>query len=322
LVDDLLDVARVVSGKLRLNIDVVDFHRVVEAALAAATPQAEKKGVRLQPVLEALDPVLGDAARLQQVVFNLLDNAVKFTPAGGRVQIVTRRPNSHVELTVTDTGEGIASDFLPHIFDLFRQGEAGSRRRHGGLGLGLAIARQLVEQHGGSLTAASAGAGQGSRFTVVLPVALLGASRDSEGAPGEQPCAVPGVDLSGVHVLVLEDHEDTRAMLVSILAGCGAEVVLAATVAEAMARLRSAVPSVIVSDIEMPGENGYDFIRRLRALPADQGGGVPAVALTAYARGEDRRRALAAGFQLHAAKPIDPAELVTIVANLASRGAS
>jgi CheY-like chemotaxis protein len=157
---------------------------------------------------------------------------------------------------------------------------------------------------------------------VVLPVALLGASRDSQGAPGEQPCAVPGVDLSGVHVLVLEDHEDTRAMLVSILAGCGAEVVLAATVAEAMARLRSAVPSVIVSDIEMPGENGYDFIRRLRALPADQGGGVPAVALTAYARGEDRRRALAAGFQLHAAKPIDPAELVTIVANLASRRAS
>jgi signal transduction histidine kinase/CheY-like chemotaxis protein len=322
LVDDLLDVARVVSGKLRLNIDVVDFRRVVEAALAAATPQAEQKGVRLQAVLEALDPVLGDAARLQQVVFNLLDNAVKFTPAGGRVQVVTRRPDSHVELTVTDTGEGIPSDILPHIFDLFRQGEAGSRRRHGGLGLGLAIARQLVEQHGGSLTAASAGSGQGARFTVALPVALLGASRDSEGAPREEPCAVPGVDLAGVRVLVLEDHDDTRAMLVSILTGCGAEVTLAATVAEAMACLASAAPSVIVSDIEMPGENGYDFIRRLRALPAGEGGGVPAVALTAYARGEDRRRALAAGFQLHAAKPIDPEELVTIVANLASRGAA
>jgi signal transduction histidine kinase/CheY-like chemotaxis protein len=318
LVDDLLDVARVVSGKLRLNVEVVNLHQVVEAAIGAAAPQAERKGVRLQPVLEAKDPVLGDAARLQQVVFNLLDNAIKFTPAGGRVQIVTRRPNSHVELTVTDTGEGIDGDFLPHVFDLFRQADAGSRRRHGGLGLGLAIARQLIEQHGGSLTASSAGRDQGSRFTISLPVALLGPKGD-EPPPGGEPCAIPGVDLSGVVVLVLEDDRDTREVIASILAGCGAEVVLTATVSEAMARVAAAAPSVILSDIEMPGENGYDFIRRLRALPADQGGAVPAAALTAYARGEDRRRALAAGFQLHAAKPIEPTELVTIVSNLAVR---
>jgi signal transduction histidine kinase/CheY-like chemotaxis protein len=319
LVDDLLDVARVVSGKLRLNVDVVNLHQVVEAAIGAAAPQAERKGVRLQSLLEAKDPVLGDAARLQQVVFNLLDNAIKFTPAGGRVQIVTRRPNSHVELTVTDTGEGIAADFLPHIFDLFRQADAGSRRRHGGLGLGLAIARQLIEQHGGSLTASSPGPDQGSRFTITLPVALLGAPSDGP-APGEEPCAIPGVDLKGVVVLVLEDDRDTRELIASILGDCGAEVVLTATVGEAIDRVAAAVPDVILSDIEMPGENGYDFIRRLRALPAEQGGGVPAAALTAYARGEDRRRALAAGFQLHAAKPIEPAELVTIVSNLAARG--
>jgi len=318
LVDDLLDVARVVSGKLRLNVEVVDLRRVVEGALLALAPQAEKKGVRVLSVLETDAPVLGDAARLQQVVFNLLDNAVKFTPAGGQVQVAIRRRDSQLELAVTDDGQGIDPEFLSHVFDLFRQGDAGSRRRHGGLGLGLAIARQLVEQHGGALTAESEGIGLGARFVLSLPVAPLGAP-SAESTPDEQPCAVPGVDLTGVSVLVLEDDPDTRELLESILEGCGAKPVLAANVEEALRLLSSERPQVVVSDIEMAGENGYDFIRRVRELPPEQGGTVPAAALTAYARGEDRRRVLNAGFQLHAAKPIEPEDLVAIVANLAAR---
>ncbi len=319
LVDDLLDVARVVSGKLGLAVEVVDLRRVVEGALSALAPQAEKKSVRVLSVLETDAPVLGDAARLQQVVFNLLDNAVKFTPSGGRVQVAILRRDSQVELSVTDDGQGIDPEFLPHVFDLFRQADAGSRRRHGGLGLGLAIARQLVEQHGGELTAASDGVGLGARFTLSLPVAPLGSTPSESAAPEEQPCAVPGVDLTGVIVLVLEDDEDTRDLLCSILEGCGARVVGAANVEEALRLLGAEHPRVVVSDIEMPGENGYDFIRRVRELPAEHGGTVPVAALTAYARGEDRRRVLNAGFQIHAAKPIEPEELVAIVANLAAR---
>ena len=319
LVDDLLDVARVVSGKLQLHVDLVDFGRVLEVALSAIAPLALKKDVQVEASLEPGVSVVGDAARLQQVVFNLLDNAVKFTARRGCVKVTSRRHGSHVDLVVSDDGQGIAPEFLPHVFDLFRQGDAGSRRRHGGLGLGLAIARQLVEQHAGTLAAESDGVGRGSRFTLSLPIASLGAEATGEEPMAEAPCAVPGVDLSGVSVLVLEDDADTRELLAAILAGCGARVALAASVEEALRQLSAELPHVIVSDIEMAGENGYDFIRQVRARPAEQGGAVPAAALTAYARGEDRRRALAAGFQVHAAKPLEPTELVSIVANLAAR---
>jgi PAS domain S-box-containing protein len=323
LVDDLLDVSRIIVGKLRLRVEVVDLNGVVEAAVESVEPAAQAKGVRIQKLLQAADPVLGDPARLQQVVLNLLNNAVKFTPVGGRVQVSTRRPNSQIELVVSDTGQGMPADFVPHVFDLFRQEDAGSRRRHGGLGLGLAIARQIVEMHAGTIRAESAGADQGSTFTVELPVALLAPPRPEGPArqqpPAEQPCAIPGVDLTGVTVLVVEDDADTRELLKLVLEDCNAVVVLCATVAEAMALLERELPTVILSDIEMPEEDGYDFIRRLRELPPEKGGNLPAAALTAYARSEDRRRSLAAGFQLHAAKPIEPAELVTIVANLAGR---
>ncbi len=323
LVDDLLDVSRIIAGKLRLKVEVVDLNGIVESAVESVAPTAEAKGVRIQTLLQAGDPVLGDAVRLQQVVSNLLDNAVKFTPSGGRVQVSTQRPDSHIELVVSDTGQGMPPEFVPHVFDLFRQEEAGSRRRHGGLGLGLAIARQIVEMHAGTIKAESGGTDQGSTFTVTLPVALLAPSRAASLARPEprpdEPCVVPGLGLTGVTVLVLEDDADTRELLRLILEECGARVLVCGTVGEAMAALERELPTVILSDIEMPEEDGYDFMRRLRALPAERGGNLPAAALTAYARGEDRRRALASGFQLHAAKPIEPAELATIVANLAGR---
>ena len=322
LIDELLDVSRIVTGKLRLDTRPVEFGRVIEAAVESVRPAARAKKIRLEVELEPLGGLfLGDAGRLQQVAWNLLSNAVKFTPEGGRVGVLLRRAGPDAEVRVEDTGQGIGADFLPHVFDRFRQADGSTTRSHGGLGLGLAIARHLVELHGGRISADSEGEGRGSSFTIRLPLAAA----DSAGA-GPEPPPGGGVSrpsrtaaLKGIRVLVVEDEADTRELVAYALTAAGAEVKTTAQAREALDTMEGWTPDVLVSDIGMPGVDGYAFIAEVRRREADSGGRLPAVALTAYAGVEDRRRAISAGFQTHLAKPLDPAEMVAVVAGLAGR---
>jgi PAS domain S-box-containing protein len=328
IIEDLLDMSRITSGKIRLDVQTIDLADVVRASVETVRPAADGKGIRLHVILDPqAGPVRGDPSRLQQVFWNLLSNAVKFTPRGGRVQVALERVNSHLEASVTDTGEGIRPDFLPYVFDRFRQADASTTRRHGGLGLGLSIVKQLVELHGGSIRVKSGGAGQGSTFTVALPLTVVHPEADDEAQrrhpqAGASAAALRDeacVRMGGVRVLVVDDEPDARSLVKRLLEDCEAEVVMAASAAEAMERLRSARFDVLVSDIGMPGEDGYSLIRRVRGLPVEAGGTIPALALTAYARSEDRMRAVRAGFQMHVVKPVDAAELITMVASLAGR---
>jgi CheY-like chemotaxis protein len=267
------------------------------------------------------DLVMGDPGRLQQVVWNLLSNAVKFSPGGSLVRVLLRREDASVEVTVADEGPGIPADFLPHVFERFRQLESGTTRRHGGLGLGLAIVRHLVEQHGGTVHVESEGPGRGATFTVRLPVAQP-RSTPADAAPSRRSASFPSVrapaapTLAHRRMLVVDDEEDNREVLKVLLEESGAHVITAASAAEAFQVLRELRPELLISDIGMPDEDGYGLISRVRALPSAEGGGVLAVALTAYARVEDRTRALTAGFDMHVAKPVEPAELLTLLANL------
>lgn len=326
LIDDLLDLSRIVTGKLRLDVLPVEVGPIVEGALDTVRPAAAAKGLSLRAVIDpAAGSVLGDAGRIVQVVNNLLTNATKFTPKGGSIRVLVHRADSSVEIAVRDDGAGIEPAFLPHVFERFRQADGSMTRAHGGLGLGLAICRSLVELHGGTISAESEGRGKGSTFTVRLPVAPLRSSLASA-APEPMPAASeppPAAEfphsLEGVRVLLLDDEPDTREMLAEMLACCGAEVRTAASAAEALADLRRDPPDVLLSDVGMPDEDGLSFLRRVRALPADQGGRVPAVALTAYATAADRTRALRAGFNLFVSKPVDGQELVVLIANLLGR---
>jgi signal transduction histidine kinase/CheY-like chemotaxis protein len=331
LINDLLDVSRIISGKLRLDVQPVDLAAVIHAAIDTVLPAAEAKGIRIQRILDPLAaPVSGDPGRLQQVVWNLLSNAIKFTPRDGRVQVVLERVNSHLEITVSDTGIGITPEFLPHVFERFRQVDSATTRRHGGLGLGLAIVRHLVELHGGTVRAKSAGESQGTSFTVMLPLPIL---RDEAVSPSrvhplgefshrpaevEAPLECPP-SLKGLRVLVVDDEPDTVELMRHILEECEAEVRMATSAKAALLAFEQFLPDVLVSDIGMPEEDGYDLIRQIRALPAENGGIVPAVAITAFARAEDRRRALLSGFQAHLAKPMERDDLITLVASLAQR---
>ncbi|HWW74593.1 MAG TPA: PAS domain-containing protein [Pyrinomonadaceae bacterium] len=327
LIDDLLDVSRIITGKLRIEVRPVDLAPVVEAAVAVVRPAASAKRVQLQTVFEpGTGLIAGDPERLQQVVWNLLSNAVKFTPNGGRVQVRLGRINSRVEVAVSDTGAGIAPEFLPHVFDRFRQADMGTTRRHGGLGLGLAIVRHLVELHGGAVAAESAGEGLGTTFRVSLPVmvpteadlaAAGGVAAPSQFGAGEAGSALPALD--GVKVLAVDDEPHGRALIMEVLRRCGAEVVTVSSAREALEVLQAWRPHVLLSDIGMPGIDGYMLIRRVRELPEEQGGRTPAAALTAYAGAEDRARSLSSGYQLHVAKPVEPAELAAVVASLAGR---
>jgi PAS domain S-box-containing protein len=326
LIDDLLDVSRIVSGKFRLNVGPVHLHAVIEAALDVIRPAADAKGVALQAVLDAdAGLIQGDPGRLQQVIWNLLANAVKFTPKGGRVQVTLRREESSAEVAVADTGSGVAHDFLPYVFDRFRQQDGAHSRRAGGLGLGLAIVKNIVELHGGTVAAHSAGDGEGSTFVVKLPIMPLRSSISSQSPPDESSVSLrtsfdaEPPELSELKVLVVDDEADARSLLQVLLEQRAATTTAASSAAEAMRLVPQLRPDVIVSDIGMPGEDGYSFIRRLRKLSPDSGGRTPAVALTAYARPEDRTRALKAGFQSHTTKPIDPQELFVIIASLAGR---
>ena len=270
--------------------------------------------------------VSGDPNRLQQVFWNLLTNAVKFTPRGGRVQVLLEPVDSHLEVSVIDTGEGINSQFLPHVFDRFRQADASSTRRYGGLGLGLAIVKQLVELHGGTIRAFSSGEGKGTTFTVSLPLTVIhppvsdDPDRRQAASTSGRPC-LPDLraSIAGVRVLVVDDEPDARALVKRLLEDCKAVVTVATSADQAIHHITTARPDVLISDIGMPGEDGYSLMKRLRAMPPDRGGATPAVALTAYARAEDRTKAVLAGFQMHVAKPVEPAELIAMVASLAGR---
>jgi signal transduction histidine kinase/CheY-like chemotaxis protein len=323
IIDQLLDVSRIVTGKLQLDLQPVEIGSVVKAAIGTVTPAADAKGVLLQLIQDpAGTSVMGDPERLQQVFWNLLSNAVKFTPKNGRVRVSVQSIGSHVEVGVTDTGLGIDAVFLPHVFNRFSQKDSSSTRSVRGLGLGLAIARQLVELHGGSIKAESPGAGQGSTFTVKFPRSPVTVA-SANGRVYSQADRAVGVeeapDLTGIRVLIVEDDDDARALLAKVLEGQGASVTAVSSAREALDVLGKARVDVLLSDIEMPGTDGYQLIKELRLRPSQQGGSVPAAALTAYARTEDRLRALRAGFQLHLSKPVQPAELITVVASLASR---
>ena len=324
IIEDLLDMSRIISGNMRLDVQRVDLSAVAQMAAGSLKPAADAKGVRIGLVMDPKPgPINGDPARMQQVLWNLLTNAVKFTPRGGRVQVVLQRVNSHLELSVTDTGEGISPEFLPHVFERFRQSDASTTRMHGGLGLGLAIVKQLVELHGGTIRAKSAGVGCGASFVISLPLPSMNMLPESiaipcaPAEPGSPVSADHHVDLKGIRVMVLDDEADARALTARLLESCEAIVRTVGSAEEAFTLLQSERPDVFVSDIAMPGEDGYSLIRRIRALPGEAGGNTPAIAMTAYARAEDRVKAVMAGFQHHVAKPVEPAELIAMVASLA-----
>ncbi|HZF11718.1 MAG TPA: response regulator [Thermoanaerobaculia bacterium] len=323
LISDLLDVSRIITGKLRLEQKSVELPLVLDVVLDTVRPAAEAKGIGITFHLDRwVGPVLGDPDRLQQVIWNLFSNAIKFTPVGGRVDVDLRAGEGCVEIRVSDTGSGIHPQFLPYVFDRFRQAESTSTRSHGGLGLGLSIVRHLVELHGGTVAVESAGEGKGATFTVSLPARAIFLPVTSPAAALPSTVAVApwgSRPLAGVRVLVVEDEDDTRELLVRALESNGAAVTAVASVAQALEQLDRRLPDVLLSDIGMPEEDGYTLIHKLRARGADQGATLPAAALTAYARTEDRERALAAGFQTHIAKPIDPSELIAAVARLAGR---
>lgn len=355
LIDDLLDISRIITGKLRLDVSPVELAPTIEAVVEGLRPAAYARNIRLETALDSdIGPISGDPDRIQQIIWNLVSNAIKFTPEGGHVQVrlecldatdpsslSTRRggagamragleraklagsTDSHFEITVSDTGQGIDPELLLHVFDRFRQADSSITRRNGGLGLGLAIVRELVELHGGTVTAESPGAGEGTTFKVILPlISIRHELRDVElmrpmiarrNATSQQPL------LDHVRVLVVDDEQDTRELVAAVLMGCGAEVVSVESASEALAEMERQRFDVLLSDIGMPSMDGYGFIAKVRQLRAERGGRIPAAALTAYAGVEDRMRVLSAGYQMHIPKPIEPAELTTVVASLAAR---
>ena len=320
LIEDLLDMSRIESGKLNLDMQAVDLAEIVNASIETVRPAAQGKEIRLTSACSSIDGVvMGDKNRLQQILWNLLINAVKFTPKGGRVHIVTERSNSHVDLSVTDTGQGIAPEFLGQVFDRFRQADSSTTRPHGGLGLGLSIVKHLTELHGGTVQVASAGVDHGATFTISLPLqsvrARRGALAKARGNMALDDVAA-NADLSGVKILVVDDEADSAQIVRRILERTGAVVCIAGSMEGAITEFTRFAPHIVLSDIGMPGHDGYELIARLRELPG--GRTIPAVALTALARKEDRTRALRAGFQLHVPKPVDSAELIAVVQNLAA----
>jgi len=325
LVDDLLDVSRIITGKLRMDVRPADPNSFIDAAVEAVRPAADAKGVRVQKVMDTgLLSIPGDPVRLQQIVWNLLSNAIKFTPREGRVQVRSERVNSHLEIVVSDTGQGISPDFLPHVFDRFRQADQKTSRQHGGMGLGLAIVRHLVELHGGMVRAESEGEGKGATFTVMLPISPVyqvdtTGSRVHPGARDLLPPADSTDRLDGLTILVVDDEGDTRDLLKQGLEYCGARVKVAGSAAEAMDLMKMSVPDVLISDIGMPGTDGYDFMRQIRKLSPHQGGRVAAIALTAYTRIEDRLQALRAGYDMHVPKPVELTELIAVAASVVRR---
>jgi PAS domain S-box-containing protein len=323
LIDDLLDLSRIMSGRFRLDVQQVSLVEIVKAALDSIEPAAQTKGVRLESILDPQSVIVsGDPSRLQQVFWNLLSNAVKFTPRGGKVQVLLQRVNSHIEFSVSDTGIGIPHDFLPRVFERFSQKDSSTHREFGGLGLGLAIAKQLTELHGGSIHAKSMGEGLGATFVVVLPLIILDKDGDTakrvHPAAAEMSSAIPVPRLNGVRALIVDDEADALELIRRVLEGQGAQVTTVDSGDEALRILETSQPDVLISDIGMPGVDGYQFMKRMRAAEP-KGRRIPALALTAFARPDDRKHAILAGYQAHLAKPFDMAELAIVVAGLVGR---
>ena len=326
LIDDLLDVSRIVSGKLLLDVNEVELDKVVANAINVVRPAADAKGIRVTyDRAEGRGLISGDAARLQQIAWNLLLNAVKFTPEGGSVRVCLERIDTHIKLSISDTGKGIAAEFLPHVFDRFRQADSTTTRNYGGLGLGLAIVRHLVELHGGTVHVESPGEGMGATFSTTFP--LLAVSTQTQSGAAACCNARDGkssngrLKLEGLRVLIVDDEPDTRQVISAVITKSGAEVRACASAHEALETLANWKPDILMSDIGMPDEDGYSLIKKVRSLSAESGGRIPAAALTAYAREEDRQRVLEAGYQMHVAKPIGSNELVATIAGLAGRTA-
>jgi len=324
LIDDLLDISRIITGKLRLEVRPTELAPIIESVVDTLRPTADARDIHLQIAFDPRKcPISGDPDRLQQIIWNLITNAIKFTPKGGRVQVWFERIESHVEITIKDTGQGIDPEFLPHVFDRFRQSDSSSTRRHAGLGLGLSIVRQLVELHGGTVTAESAGAGEGTTFKVVFP--LMSVHREMKDLEmripeiESHPLTDKHPSLNELRVLVVDDEPDARELVAAVLTGRGAEVVSVGSAGEALEEMEKQPFDVLVSDIGMPQMDGYALIEKVRQLPADRGGRIPAAALTAYAGVEDRMRVLSAGYQMHIPKPVEPAELATVVGSIALR---
>ena len=324
LIDDLLDMSRIISGKMRLDVQRVDLPAVVDAAIESVQPAAHAKGIKLQKVVDPIaGPVTGDPSRLQQVVWNLLSNAVKFTPKKGKVQVVVERVNSHVELSVSDTGNGIDAEFLPHVFERFRQADNSATRLYSGLGLGLAIVKSLTELHGGSVRVKSGGEGKGSTFIVSLPISVVHTLDQAENLQrttiNRQRPTLHTVDLKGIKVVVVDDEADAIALVKRIMEDCGATVEACTSAIDCLACVPIFRPDVLITDIGMPEMDGYTLIEKLRAMKPEEGGLTPAVALTAFSRSEDWRQAMLAGVDVHVAKPVEPGELVAVVSRLARR---
>jgi CheY-like chemotaxis protein len=319
IVDDILDVSRIITGNLYIDLHPTEVTPVVQNAINVVRPTADAKGIRIETQIDPTPAVVsGDANRLQQVIWNLLSNAVKFTHSGGCVQVKVSQANRAVEISVTDSGQGIAREFLPYVFDRFSQADSTTTRHHGGLGLGLAIARHLVEIHGGTIRAQSRGEGEGATFTITLP--LLDSMKAAESAAGatKRPARVPQL-LSGLNVLLVDDDSDTLHLMATALKRRQANVTAVSSAGEAIQAIRQKRPDVLVSDIAMPDEDGYGLIEKVRSLEEGETQSIPAVAITAYAKDEDRDRALSSGFQIYVAKPIELAELVSVVARAARR---
>jgi PAS domain S-box-containing protein len=322
LVSGILDMSRIRSAKLQLNVRPLLLAPLVAAVVVKFMPAARAKGVRVQPVLDpSAGPVLADPDRLQQVVWNLLSNAIKFTPAGGRVSVRVVEEHPHVKIEIEDSGIGMPAEFLPHAFELFRQRDSSNTRAHGGLGLGLAVVRQLVELHGGTVSVASAGEGQGATFTVTLPSSTVEPGRlaTEAAAVATEAATIDTPSLEGVRVLVADDSEEVRDVLTRILERAGAHVTTAATGKEAFAALITEPVHVMVTEIELPDQSGYALLEQVRAMPRERGGGIPAVAVSLGSRTEDRIQSLQAGFQMHLSKPVQPQELLAVVVSLSGR---
>jgi signal transduction histidine kinase/ActR/RegA family two-component response regulator len=327
LIEDLLDMSRIISGKIRLKLQRVDARTFIDSAIETVLPAASAKGVRLHKLLPRGEVFLtADPGRLQQVIWNLLSNSIKFTPPGGDVKVHLARQGGAVEIKVVDTGSGIDPRFLPHVFERFRQADASTTRTYGGLGLGLAIVKNLVELHGGTVHATSAGAGFGSAFSISMPIAPVPTERSGQEEVHPQPpsrcpeTATPDA-LKGLKILVVDDEPDARRLIKRLLETCQAQVFTAESADAAMKIVADERPDILLSDIGMPVADGYELLRRVRSLTPEQGGGIPAIALTAFARSEDRIRALRAGFMLHVPKPVEPRELIATLATVAGRGA-
>lgn len=328
LIEDILDFSRIISGKMRLEVRQLNLAEVIKQAVDVVTPAANARNIRIQTVLDSNDSIFGDPDRLQQVLWNLLTNAIKFTQKGGRVQVRMQRVNSSVEIVVSDTGRGISEEFLPFIFDRFEQQDKTKTRRFGGLGLGLAITYRIVELHGGTIRAESDGKNTGATFTVNLPVTIINRHKDNgfeksadtesfENSDYKNIEPRTDIRLDSFHVLIVDDEPDARELMQYILTQRGALVTAAASVPEALEKFNSAKPDLIISDIEMPGEDGFSLISKINEINRLQGSEVPAIALTAHAQASERLKTLSAGYRMHLAKPVEPAELLTVVYNFA-----